>query len=167
MKRWSRFAPMWLSLLVLWLLLNGTLRAGHVLLGSLLAIGACLVFAALQPASAGGSRPPARRAAAAAALFWLVVVEMVRSNLAVGSIVVNTRRRDRTAGFLRIPLELRHPAGLAVLACIVTATPGTAWARYDDDRRVLTLHILDLIDEEAWIRIVKGRYERRLLEIFE
>ena len=30
-----------------------------------------------------------------------------------------------------IPLELRDPGGLAALACIITATPGHAWARYD------------------------------------
>jgi multicomponent K+:H+ antiporter subunit E len=27
------------------------------------------------------------------------------------------------------------------------------------------MHILDLIDEETWIRTIKGRYERLLLEI--
>jgi multicomponent K+:H+ antiporter subunit E len=85
----------------------------------------------------------------------------------VARIVLNPRHRGQTSGFLDIPLELRHPAGLAVLACIITATPGTAWARYDSARSVLTLHILDLIDEEAWIRTIKGRYERRLQEIFE
>jgi multicomponent K+:H+ antiporter subunit E len=68
---------------------------------------------------------------------------------------------------VQIPLELRHPAALAALACIITATPGTAWARYDSVRGVLTMHILDLIDDETWIRTIKERYERRLLEIFE
>ena len=49
---------------------------------------------------------------------------------------------------------------------MITATPGTSWARYDAERNVLTIHILDLIDEQAWIRIFKDRYERRLKEIF-
>jgi multicomponent K+:H+ antiporter subunit E len=31
----------------------------------------------------------------------------------------------------------------------------------------LTIHVLDLIDEREWIRTIKNRYERRLLEIFE
>ena len=91
----------------------------------------------------------------------------MRSNIAVARIVLHGGRRDRTAGFLDIPLELRDPAGLALLACIVTATPGTAWAGYDAERGVLTLHILDLIDEADWIRIIKGRYESRLMEMFE
>ena len=65
-----------------------------------------------------------------------------------------------------MPLELRDPRGLAVLACIVTATPGTSWARYDAAGNRVTIHVLDLVDAEAWIREFKGRYERRLLEIF-
>ena len=29
------------------------------------------------------------------------------------------------------------------------------------------IHVLDLIDESEWVRTIKGRYERLLLEIFE
>jgi multicomponent K+:H+ antiporter subunit E len=29
------------------------------------------------------------------------------------------------------------------------------------------IHVLDLVDENEWIRTIKGRYERLLLEIFE
>ncbi|WP_211242685.1 Na+/H+ antiporter subunit E, partial [Halopseudomonas bauzanensis] len=29
--------------------------------------------------------------------------------------------------FIRIPLDLRDPHGLAVLACIINSTPGTVW----------------------------------------
>jgi multicomponent K+:H+ antiporter subunit E len=54
-----------------------------------------------------------------------------------------------------------------VLACIITATPGTSWARYDAVRNTLTIHVLDLVDEQAWITQFKLRYERRLLEIFQ
>jgi multicomponent K+:H+ antiporter subunit E len=53
-----------------------------------------------------------------------------------------------------------------VLACIITATPGTSWAGYDSSSGRLTMHILDLVAEETWIRTIKERYERRLLEIF-
>jgi multicomponent K+:H+ antiporter subunit E len=30
----------------------------------------------------------------------------------------------------------------------------------------LTIHVLDLADRTEWIGIIKGRYERLLLEIF-
>jgi multicomponent K+:H+ antiporter subunit E len=162
MKRWLPYPLVSLGLLATWLLLNQTLAAGHVILGAALAVGGGLALAMLQPPQGTVRRPEV-----IAGLAWLVLVDIVRSNVAVARIVLNPRHRGQTSGFLDIPLELRHPAGLAVLACIITATPGTAWARYDSARSVLTLHILDLIDEEAWIRTIKGRYERRLQEIFE
>lgn len=162
MKRWLPFPLLWALLTALWLLLNQTLAAGHVLLGALLAFGACLAYRALQSPPGGAGRP-----AVIARLVWLVLTDIVRSNIAVGRIVLDPGHRRPTSGFLDIPIELRHPGALAVLACIVTATPGTAWARYDPARGVLTLHILDLIDEEAWVRAIKDGYERRLKEIFE
>lgn len=107
------------------------------------------------------------RPAAIAQLFWLVFVDIVRSNLAVARIVLYRGTRNQTSGFLSMPLEVRHPGALAAIACIITATPGTSWARYDAGRNILTIHVLDLIDEQAWIDTFKQRYERRLLEIFE
>ena len=59
-----------------------------------------------------------------------------------------------------IPADWQYSPG------IVTATPGTSWAHYEAAANVLTLHVLDLVDEEAWVRQFKDRYERRLLEIF-
>ena len=59
------------------------------------------------------------------------------------------------------------PYGLAALACIITATPGTLWVEYDSADNTMLLHVLDLIDEEEWVRIIKDRYETRLMEIFE
>jgi len=50
---------------------------------------------------------------------------------------------------------------------VITATPGTVWAGLSTDGRYLTIHVLDLQDEETWIRTIKDRYERRLMEIFE
>ena len=100
-------------------------------------------------------------------LAMLVLADVVRSNIAVARIILYPGIRKQTSGFVDIPLELRHPAALATLACIITATPGTAWARYDSARGILTMHILDLIDDEIWVRTIKDRYERRLLEIFE
>jgi multicomponent K+:H+ antiporter subunit E len=68
---------------------------------------------------------------------------------------------------MNIPLDLRDQYGLAVLACIITSTPGTLWVRFDPVHGTLMIHVLDLIDESAWIATIKGRYERLLLEIFE
>jgi multicomponent K+:H+ antiporter subunit E len=167
MKRWLPHPLVFVLLHAMWLLLNQSLASGDVVLGALLAFGASRAFGSLQPDAAGIPAAPLRRMITVADLAWLVLIDIVHSNIGVTRIVVHPGTHNQTSGFLEIPLDLRHPTGLAVLACIITATPGTAWARYDSARGILTMHILDLLDEAAWIRIIKNRYERRLLEIFE
>jgi multicomponent K+:H+ antiporter subunit E len=149
-------------LLVLWLLLNQTLSPGQLLLGTAIALVASWLFTALEP-------PRARIAQAGAALrlLSLVLADIVRSNIAVARIILGLVGRDRTSGFVNIPLDLRDPYGLAALACIITATPGTLWVSFDPAKGTLTIHVLDLIDESEWIQTIKGRYERLLLDIFE
>ena len=151
-----------LGLLLMWLVLNDSVDPAHVLLGSLLGLVGGAAYAQLEP-------PPGRVdrfAAPAAMLIWLVFVDIVRSNIAVLRIALRMPAPGRVAGFLAIPLELRDPRGLAVLAAIVTATPGTSWAHHEAAANVLTLHVLDLVDADAWVRQFKDRYERRLMEIF-
>ena len=162
MRRWLPFPLAWALLFALWMLLNQTLAAGHVILGAILALALTHALTLLDP-------PPTvmRRPITVLRLTALVLADIVRSNIAVARIVMHPGMRKRTSGFVEIPLVLRHPAALAALACIITATPGTAWARYDSARGVLTMHILDLIDDETWVRTIKDRYERQLLEIFE
>ena len=97
-----------------------------------------------------------------------VLIEIVRSNNAVSRIILLPHSSGtRRAGFVLVPLDMRSPYGLAALACIVTATPGTVWVEYDPARSAMLLHVLDLVDEEAWVRIIKERWEHRLMEIFE
>lgn len=149
-------------LLALWLLLNDSLSPGHALLGLMLAIGIPLVTASMRP-----MRPQLRRPLIIASLLWVVIKDIGRSNLAVARVILGGRRRRSSAGFMDIPLDLRDPHGLAALACIVTATPGTVWAGLSPDGAILTLHVLDLQDEQAWIETIKLHYERPLMEIFE
>lgn len=96
-----------------------------------------------------------------------VAGDIVRSNIAVARLILTDGRGSRRrSGFVRIPLKLTEPNALAVLAVIVTATPGTAWLDFDPGTRVLLLHVFDLIDEDDWIEIITHRYEAPLLEIF-
>ena len=161
MRSWRSYGLSVLVLVLMWLLLNGSFALGDWLLAAAVALGSVWGYALLRP-----PLTPVRRFGTALGLSFLVLADVVRSNYAVGRIVLSAHTRTPTAGFLDIPLELRSPAGLAALACIITSTPGTAWAGYDSQHQVLRIHILDLIDEQAWVAIIKERYERRLLEIF-
>lgn len=162
MKSRLPFPLLWLSLVAMWLVLNGTVALGHAILGMIVALVAVRGLHALHTPST-----PARKPMAALRLASVVLFDIARSNVAVAAIVLRRRTRGQRSGFVEIPLALRHPAGLAVLACIITATPGTSWAGYDSRAGVLTMHILDLVDGDASVRAIKERYERRLMEIFE
>jgi multicomponent K+:H+ antiporter subunit E len=147
------------SLLVMWLLLNG-LSVGQVLLGGAIAVAASNVTAALRPA-----RLRIKRWHLLPRLVMIVLIDIWRSNIAVARLILRPGQTGRRSGFVVVPLELRDPAGLAILAGIVTSTPGTAWVDYDSESSKLLLHVLDLVDDAPWIDLIKNRYERLLLEI--
>lgn len=149
------------SLIVLWMMLNA-FSLGHLLLGTVVALFASRAMAALQP-----SKPRLRRWQLIPRLMAVVLVDILQSNIAVVRIILFGGRRGRKPGFVAIPLELRDKTGLAVLACIVTSTPGTAWVEYTSATGVLMIHVLDLVDDEEWIALIKSRYEAPLREIFE
>ncbi len=152
-----------LGLTVLWLLLNQTFAPGQIALGVVLAAAVAWASSTLRPLQAR-----LRRLDIAAGLMLVVLGEIVRSNIGVARIVLGlVRGRKVRSGFLHIPLDLRDPHGLAALAAIITSTPGTVWAGLSRDGSRLTLHVLDLKDEQVWIRFIKDRFERPLMRIFE
>lgn len=156
------FPIMSAGLLALWLLLNQALSPGHVLLGIMVALVGGWTLTTLQIPKARLRRPTA-----VFRLTALVLIDIVRSNIAVARIILGPDQKGRRSGFIKIPLELRDPYGLAILACIITSTPGTLWVDFDAGSGILTIHILDLVDEDEWIRTIKARYEDPLREMFE
>lgn len=152
-----------LLLAAMWLLLNNTLAPGQIVLGLVLAIALMAAAAQMRPL-----QPRLRRLYCVPLLVMTVLIDILRSNIGVARIVLGlVQDREVRSGFLDIPLELRDPHGLAFLAAIVTSTPGTAWAGLSADGATLTLHVLDLKDEAEWIHIIKHRYERPLMRIFQ
>lgn len=152
-----------IALTAIWLLLNQTLAPAQVVLGLALSVGLAAFGSTLRPLRAKLRRPDR-----AVALFLVVFWDIVRSNFAVARIVLGlSGRREVRSGFVQIPLDLRDDYGLAVLACIVTSTPGTVWAGLSPDRTTVTLHVLDLDNEDHSIQLIKRRYERPLMAIFQ
>lgn len=148
-------------LVVVWVLLNSSASAGQVVLGILLAFALVWAAKSLRPLHA---RP--KRLMVALRLMAVVVRDIVRSNIAVSRIIWAPNQK-MVSGFMDIPLDMRDPHGLAVLACILTYTPGSVWVQLNAAGDSLHLHVLDLKDEAEWVDLVKNRYERHLMEIFE
>ncbi|MFC5387130.1 Na+/H+ antiporter subunit E [Aquamicrobium segne] len=160
MRRVLPYPLMTAALLLMWLLLNG-FSPGHLLLGAILALVTSQMVSALQPA-----KPRIRRWSQIPLLIGRVFIDIFHSNVAVAGLVLGHRRNEAKAAFVAIPLQLRDKTGLAVLACIITATPGTAWIEYRSGEDLLMIHVLDVDAEESYAAVIK-HYESFLLEIFE
>lgn len=161
MKRMLPFPLIAVALVAMWILLTESIAIGSILLGSALSIAAARTLVASGLPS--GRLPPV---SAVFKLLGVVLIEIIRSNNAVARIILGHSTRKRTSGFVRIPLDIRNPYGLAMLSCIITATPGTLLVEYNSADNSILLHVLDLVDENVWVQIIKQRYENRLMEIF-
>lgn len=151
------------SLLALWIVLNGSLSAGTWLVGLVLAVVVPLATASLRPVPARIGRP-----VTVLRLVLCVGGDVIMSNLAVARRLLRVRRRPPHGMFVRVPLDLRDPHGLAALAAILCVTPGTVWSELALDRSAVLLHVFDLdTDEAAFIAHLKSHYEKPLMEIFE
>ena len=154
----------WLSLALwlLWLVLNVSVSAGHLLLGALLGFLAPLLMRPLRP------RPiRIRRPWVVLRLFLLVGRDVLVSNVAVAWGVLNAGRRPPRSRFIKVPLDLHDANGLAALSMITTVIPGTVWSELALDRSILLMHVFDLQDEASFIAHFKATYERPLMEIFQ
>ena len=162
MRRWLPYPTMSLFVLGTWLLLSQSLALGHFLLGAVFGVVLGFVFKQFQP--------PPLRIRNGHLLFGLtlrVASDVVRSNIELFRVIVSGRARSVTSGFVYIPLELTSRYGLAALACIITATPGTIWVSYQSRERMLLIHVFDLVDETVWIRTITDRYAAPLKAVFE
>lgn len=151
-----------LGLFVASLLMSASVAPPSLALAALAAVLAPQVMRVLNV-----ERVRVRSPKAVFQLAGAVAVDVVKSNWAVAGVILGHRRHERKAGFIHIPLEMRDRHGLAILAIIITSTPGTLWVEYEPATGQLLLHVLDLVDEDAWVELIKTRYERRLMEIFE
>ncbi|HET7301157.1 MAG TPA: Na+/H+ antiporter subunit E [Oleiagrimonas sp.] len=160
MKRWLAHPLLIVMLLLAWLVLQQSLATGTILIGLVIGLGLSRLWTRLD-----APRVRVRHAGKLLLLGCRVVADIIASNWAVARLIVT--RRPHTSTFVAIELEVEQPAALAVLACIITATPGTIWVSHDSRLRRLTIHVLDSAAREQLVHNIKQRYEPPLREVFE
>lgn len=152
------------TVLAIWLLLNNSLAIGQVLLGLLLALAVPLVITGREVHSVAGGRRLVR-GVVAMRLGLRVLADIVVANLEVARRILGPESALQPR-FVWVPLDIRDPRGIAVLAAVVTLTPGTVSADLSPDGRRLLVHGLHVPDEGDLVATVKQRYEVPLMEIF-
>lgn len=150
------------TLLLVWTLLARSAELGQVLLGLALALAIPLTASKLRFQAVRVRRPDV-----IVRFVLRVMGDVIVSNLAVGRDVLRLRSGKPRSRFVAVPLDLRHPAGLACLAVVTTIVPGTVWSELAVDHSALILHVWDVDDEAAFVARFKTRYEHPLRAIFE
>ena len=161
-KPWFPAPLLSLTVAGLWLLLNGSMAFGHWLMALLLGFGVPLLTQSLRPTPVRMRRP-----GVALRLVVRVGLDVVASNWRVLRGTLARGDRVPQGGFVTVPLDLRDANGLAVLAAIMCFIPGTIWSELALDRSALLVHFFEVDDPAVEIAMVKSRYERPLMEIFE
>lgn len=145
-----------------WMLLLNDFSMGGLVFGLILGFTIPYFTSSLWPAARGIRSYPK-----AAAYFLLVLWDIVVANMQVAYLILFRRAADLSPRFFTVPLDLRTPEAITVLASTITMTPGTVSSDLSADGRSLLVHGLDVRDEAEVVAQIKQRYEARLKEIFE
>lgn len=151
-----------LLLTIVWCLLNNTASPGMVVFGLILGTLVPILTAAYWP-----DRPVLNKPLGLISYVLIVMWDIFVANIEVARIVLFKSNADMAPNWVVVPLDLRTPEAIAMLAGTITLTPGTVSSDLSDDGHALLVHALDAPDPEAVRDQIKDRYERRLKEIFE
>jgi multicomponent K+:H+ antiporter subunit E len=135
---------------------------GTLVFGLILGIVIPLITAPYWP-----DRPRLKNPAMIVEFILVVLWDIVVANIVVAKTILFTRNTAMHPAWVSIPLDLRTPEAITVLAGTITMTPGTVSSDVAADGRSLLVHCLDAPDPDAVRDEIKQRYERRLKEIFE
>ncbi|NUH64666.1 Na+/H+ antiporter subunit E [Sulfitobacter sp. S0837] len=160
--RWLLPHPFLTILLaVVWILLQNKLSAGMVVFGLILGIVIPILTARWWTDRPQGIRP-LRMLTYVLLVLWDIIV----ANVQVAWIILTKSNDSMKPAWVVIPLDLKEPEAISILAGTITLTPGTVSADLSDCGRYLLVHALDADDPDAVRDEIKDRYERRLKEIF-
>ncbi len=154
----------WLTLLlvVVWQMMMNSFSLGNLVLGLILGLAIPIITAPYWP-----NRPRLANLPMIIEYMLIVLWDIVVANVVVAKIVVFKRNKDMQPNWVAIPLDIRTPEAITVLAGTITMTPGTVSSDVSACGRSLLVHCLHAPDPEAVRDEIKERYERRLKEIFE
>jgi multicomponent Na+:H+ antiporter subunit E len=91
--------------------------------------------------------------------------EVVVANLRVAAAVLLPAGRLRPA-IVAVPLELDRDAEIALLANMITLTPGTLSLDISRDRRTLYVHAMWTSGPDDLRRDIEDGFQRRIIEVF-
>jgi multicomponent K+:H+ antiporter subunit E len=161
LQRWLPHPLLTLMLILLWMLLLNAFTMGGLVVAVFLGLVIPIITSHFWP-----ERPPIRAHGKALAFLALVAWDVIVANIHVARLILFRRASSLQTRWITVPITLRSPEGIAMLAGTITMTPGTVSSDLSADGRSLLVHCLDAPDVEQAVLQIKDRYEARLKEIF-
>lgn len=149
-------------LVVVWMLLVNRFAWGSLVFAILLSIAIPALTNPYWP-----DRARLRHPLKIIRYILLVLRDIVTANVQVAMIVLFKPSSRLQPAWITVPLDLRSPEAITVLAGTITLTPGTVSADLSQNGHALLVHCLHAPDPDSVIVDIKTRYEARLKEIFE
>ena len=150
-----------ISLAIVWVVLTNEFTPANFAVGFILVY---FLLGVTEPALRPGSHYFGRVRRTFSLLFFFLW-EVIVASLRVAYRVLDPRLHIHPA-VLAIPLDVKTDAEIALLANMITLTPGTLSLDVSDDRSVMYVHAMDVRDVDAFKREIKDGFERRILEAF-
>ena len=149
-------------LALVWVILQNDVSAGMLVFGLILGIIIPRITAVWWP-----DRPQGFRVGKMASYTVIVIWDIIVANIEVAWIVLTKPNSKLKPAWIEVPLDLRTPEAISILAGTITLTPGTVSADLSNEGRSLLVHALDTDDPDGVRDEIKERYEKRLMEIFQ
>lgn len=150
-----------LTLLLIWFALANKITLGHLILGSVLGTIIPLLTAPYWP-----DRPKLARPLMMVEYVAIVIWDIILANIDVAKIILFKKTGDIHSHYITIPLDVKSPEAITLLAGSITMTPGTISTMLSADASCILVHCLHTDDPDGVRDEIKNRYERRLKEIF-
>ncbi|MCB2262694.1 MAG: Na+/H+ antiporter subunit E [Candidatus Thiosymbion ectosymbiont of Robbea hypermnestra] len=162
-QRIRHLVAFWLSMMLVWLLLNASLSWEVLLVGALVATVLVFVFRDYGFLFAG-TRFSRRTPLIVLKYLSLFVRELVKSNLDVARRVISPRLQINP-GIVEVKTRLEHPTYRLILANSITLTPGTLTVDMIGDS--LFVHWIDVTgkDVESATREISSKFEEVLIPL--
>ena len=159
-----QFINLWLTLMLIWVIANGTLATATLITGVVITAAIALAFASFARVYSVIRWSPK------VILYYLMylgvfLLELTKANLNVMRLVFSPRI-DITPGIVEIKTELKSPIGRLALANSITLTPGTLVVDIKDDSLFIHWINVSATDPVAATEEISARFEKYLKVVY-
>ncbi len=159
-----QFLNLWLTLMLIWVIANGTLAPDTLIAGVVITAAIALAFASFSRVYSVVRWSPK-------VIFYYLMylgvflIELTRANLNVMRLVFSPRI-EIEPGIVEIKTELKSPIGRLALANSITLTPGTLVVDIKDDSLFIHWINVSATDPVAATEEISARFEKYLKVVY-